>query len=127
MLQISADNVPWETPKCFILSGGIRSSCSGFHLKKRISKLYSHFLFYNRNFMNDSLRTDVFVRYPPETIATACIYLSARKLKVPLPKNPSWFDVLNVEEDDIRDCCYRIVCLYNGKKVSLLKMSNKNS
>ena len=32
--------------------------------------------------MNDSLRTDVFVRYAPETIATACIYLSARKLKV---------------------------------------------
>ena len=38
--------------------------------------------FISRNFMNDSLRTDVFVRYAPETIATACIYLSARKLKV---------------------------------------------
>jgi len=68
------------------------------------------------NFMNDSLRTDVFVRYAPETIATACIYLSARKLKVPLPKNPSWFDVLSVEEDDIKDCCYRIMCLYDRKK-----------
>ena len=63
----------------------------------------------NRNFMNDSLRTDVFVRYPPETIAVACIYLSARKLKEPLPKNPSWFNVLGVEEDDIKDCCYRLV------------------
>merc|ERR1712226_638428 len=69
-----------------------------------------------RNFMNDSLRTNVFVRYAPETIATACIYLSARKLKVPLPKNPSWFDVLGVEEDDIKDCCYRIMCLYDRKK-----------
>ena len=59
--------------------------------------------------MNDSLRTDVFVRYPPETIAVACIYLSARKLKEPLPKNPSWFNVLGVEEDDIKDCCYRLV------------------
>ena len=57
--------------------------------------------------MNDSLRTDVFVRYPPETIAVACIYLSARKLKEPLPKNPAWFEVLGVEEDDIKDCCYR--------------------
>lgn len=37
--------------------------------------------------MNDSLRTDVFVRYPPETIACACIYLSARQLQVfrPIP------------------------------------------
>ena len=59
--------------------------------------------------MNDSSRTDVFVSYPPETIAVACIYLSARKLKEPLPKNPSWFNVLGVEEDDIKDCCYRLV------------------
>jgi len=71
------------------------------------------------NFMNDSLRTDVFVRYPPETIAVACIYLSARKLKEPLPKNPSWFNVLGVEEDDIKDCCYRMICLYNRKKKTL--------
>merc|ERR550539_1845385 len=68
------------------------------------------------NFMNDSLRTDVFVRYPPETIAVACIYLSARKLAIPLPKNPAWFDVLGVEEDDIKECCYSMICLYNRKK-----------
>ena len=67
--------------------------------------------------MNDSLRTDVFVRYPPETIAVACIYLSARKLRVALPKNPSWFQVLAVEEDDIKECCYSMICLYNRKKV----------
>lgn len=70
-----------------------------------------------RNFMNDSLRTDVFVRYQPETIAVACVYLSARKLKIPLPKKPSWYQVLGVEEDDIKDCCYRMICLYNRKKV----------
>ena len=32
--------------------------------------------------MNDCLRTNVFVRYSPETIACACIYLSARVLGV---------------------------------------------
>ena len=67
--------------------------------------------------MNDSLRTDVFVRYPPETIAVACIYLSARKLKVALPQKPSWFAVLAVEEDDIKACCYSMIQLYNRKKV----------
>ena len=36
----------------------------------------------SRNFMNDALRTNVFVRYQPGTIACACIYLSARQLKV---------------------------------------------
>ena len=35
-----------------------------------------------RNFMNDSFRTNVFVRYPPETIGCACIFLSARQLGV---------------------------------------------
>jgi len=70
------------------------------------------------NFMNDSLRTDCFVRYQPETIACACIYLSARKLNIPLPKKPAWYELLGVEEDDIRDCCYRIICLYQRKKVS---------
>jgi hypothetical protein len=32
--------------------------------------------------MNDSFRTDVFVRFHPETIACACIYLAARQLQV---------------------------------------------
>lgn len=35
-----------------------------------------------RNYMNDALRTDVFVRFEPETIACACIYLAARALQV---------------------------------------------
>lgn len=32
--------------------------------------------------MNDSYRTNVFVRFSPEAIACACIFLSARQLKV---------------------------------------------
>lgn len=36
----------------------------------------------HRNYMNDSLRTNLFVRFPPETIACACIFLAARELKV---------------------------------------------
>ncbi|KAG7329862.1 hypothetical protein KOW79_006084 [Hemibagrus wyckioides] len=34
------------------------------------------------NYMNDALRTDVFVRFEPETIACACIYLAACALQV---------------------------------------------
>lgn len=68
------------------------------------------------NFMNDSLRTDVFVRYNPETIACACIYLTARKLNLPLPNNPSWFAVFKVTEDEILDISYRIMDLYRRPK-----------
>lgn len=68
------------------------------------------------NFMNDSFRTDVFVRYQPETIACACIYLTARKLNIPLPNNPSWFLIFRVSEDDMLDVCYRIMTLYKRSK-----------
>lgn len=69
------------------------------------------------NFMNDSLRTDVFVRYHPETIACACIYLTARKLNFPLPNNPAWFGIFKVSEDSIIDVSYRICELYRRSKV----------
>lgn len=67
--------------------------------------------------MNDSLRTDVFVRYQPETVACACIYLTARKLKLPLPKSPAWYTLFGSTEREIRDICVRILKLYNRPKV----------
>lgn len=39
-----------------------------------------------RNYMNDSLRTNVFVRFSPDKIACACIFLAAREFKVFLKK-----------------------------------------
>uniref|UniRef100_A0A182KA47 Cyclin-like domain-containing protein n=1 Tax=Anopheles christyi TaxID=43041 RepID=A0A182KA47_9DIPT len=68
------------------------------------------------NFMNDSFRTDVFVRYQPETIACACIYLTARKHNIPLPSNPPWFVIFRVSEDDMLDVCYRIMAIYKRGK-----------
>lgn len=70
------------------------------------------------NSMNDSLQTDVFVQFDPETIACACIYLSARKLQIPLPKSPPWFSLFNVNETDIQDICRKILKLYLRPKVS---------
>ena len=40
------------------------------------------FLSPSRNYINDSLRTDIFLRFKPETIACACIDLAARNLQV---------------------------------------------
>ena len=37
--------------------------------------------------------------------------------KIPMPKSPHWFEVLGVEEDDIKECCYKMICLYNQEKV----------
>ncbi|XP_032454271.1 cyclin-L1 isoform X2 [Nasonia vitripennis] len=69
------------------------------------------------NYMNDSLRSDVFIRYEPETVACACVYLGARQLRLPLPSSPAWFSLFKVTEASIRDICRRILRLYNRPKV----------
>lgn len=74
------------------------------------------------NFMNDSLRTDVFMRYTPEAIACACIYLSARKLNIPLPNSPPWFGIFRVPMADITDICYRVMELYMRSKPVVEKL-----
>ncbi|XP_013790464.1 cyclin-L1-like [Limulus polyphemus] len=68
------------------------------------------------NYMNDSLRSDVFVRYHPESIACACIYLSARLLQIPLPSKPAWYLIFGVIEKDIKDICLTILALYTRRK-----------
>lgn len=75
---------------------------------------------YSWNYMNDALRTDIFVRYQPETVACACIYLTARKVKIPLPKNPNWFSIFSVTEEEVRDVAIRILKLYNRPKVCIV-------
>ncbi|KAI8795460.1 cyclin-L1 [Biomphalaria glabrata] len=68
------------------------------------------------NFMNDSLRSDVFMRFHPESIACACIYLAARQCQVPLPNNPPWFWIFRVNEDEIQQICLSILRLYARPK-----------
>lgn len=68
--------------------------------------------------MNDSLRSDIFVRHPPETIACACIYLAARLMQISLPKSPSWYEAFRISEADIEDAAFRILSLYARAKVN---------
>lgn len=74
------------------------------------------------NYMNDSFRTDVFCRYQPETIACACIYLSARKLNINMSTTPPWFVIFKVSEEDLIDACYRIMELYHRGKPNIEKL-----
>lgn len=77
------------------------------------------------NYMNDSLRTDVFVRFSPETIACACIYLAARTLEIPLPNRPHWFLLFGATEGDIQAICCHILRLYTRKKANLAYLESK--
>ncbi|CAF0747773.1 unnamed protein product [Didymodactylos carnosus] len=67
------------------------------------------------NYMNDSLRTDIFLRFTPESIACACIDLAARNLQIPLPKSPSWFVIFGAKEDEIRYIMIAILRLYKHR------------
>ncbi|KAM5141573.1 cyclin-L2 [Mantella aurantiaca] len=77
------------------------------------------------NYMNDSLRTDVFVRFNPETIACACIYLAARTLEISLPNRPHWFLLFGAAEEEIREICVQILKLYSRKKADLTVLESK--
>lgn len=72
--------------------------------------------------MNDGLRTDIFLRYKPETIACACIHLAARTIENPvvLPKTPfPWFELFDASDRDIMAICQILLQLYNKTEVCL--------
>ncbi|CAG0914772.1 unnamed protein product [Notodromas monacha] len=78
------------------------------------------------NYMNDSLRSDVFVRFTPNAIACACIALAARREGVPLPKNPRpWFELFDVTTSDVHDISVSLLKLYRIEKPDLEKLERK--
>ncbi|XP_064641851.1 cyclin-L1-like [Lineus longissimus] len=74
------------------------------------------------NYMNDSFRTDVFVKFQPETIACACIHLAARMLQIPLPNNPGWYAIFRVDVEEINEICFSILRLFARPKPNFDKL-----
>ena len=79
------------------------------------------------NNMNDSLRTTVFLRYSPETIAAACIFLAARVLSIPLPKSPGWWEVFGCCIEEIEAISLSILELYQTRLPSTEDMRQEVS
>ncbi|VDN06655.1 unnamed protein product [Thelazia callipaeda] len=68
------------------------------------------------SYMNDGLRTDIFLRYRPETIACACIHLAARTITepVPLPREPFlWFEAFDASDKDVQTISYLLLQVYS--------------
>ncbi|SCQ16689.1 cyclin, putative [Plasmodium ovale] len=63
-------------------------------------------------YLNDSMRTTLCCEYQPRCIAVASIFLAAYKLNIPLIKSTNWFKLFDVEYDDIKKICIRILQLY---------------
>ncbi|OQV12962.1 Cyclin-L2 [Hypsibius exemplaris] len=77
------------------------------------------------NYMNDSLRTDLFVRFSPEAVACGCIFLTARKLQVPLPQNISWSSLFGVTKENMEEIATSILLLYSIKLPPVLEIEGK--
>ncbi|CDW55304.1 Cyclin N domain containing protein [Trichuris trichiura] len=77
------------------------------------------------NYMNDSLRTDVFMRYSPETIACACVFLGARSLKIGLPMKPPWWQLFDANDDNVLAICDILLGMYSSKPVSTIAISSR--
>lgn len=52
--------------------------------------------------LNDGLQTPIYCMFPPETIATAVIFLAARELSIQLPQEPvPWWRLFDCDLPDI--------------------------
>ncbi|PRW39204.1 Cyclin-L1-1 isoform A [Chlorella sorokiniana] len=65
------------------------------------------------NMANDSLRTSLCVTYRAEAVACGIIFTAARKLKIPLPENPPWWHLFEVEDEQVYDVCATLCELYS--------------
>ncbi|CAE8735361.1 unnamed protein product, partial [Polarella glacialis] len=61
------------------------------------------------NYLNDSMRTSLCCEYQPHQIATAAIFLAARKLGLKLPHNPPWWAVFDTEHE-VMCRIARVIC-----------------
>lgn len=69
------------------------------------------------NYMNDGLRTNVFLRFKAEVIACACIHLALLKLQVSMP--PDWWLIFDATLDGLREIGATILGLYQRDKLIL--------
>ncbi|EUB62765.1 Cyclin-L2 [Echinococcus granulosus] len=77
------------------------------------------------NCMNDVLRTDVFVRHTPEAVACACIFLAARRLGIPLPRHPPWWEMFNVDDESVHEIALCLQRLYAREKPSISALESR--
>ncbi|KAG2440987.1 hypothetical protein HXX76_003840 [Chlamydomonas incerta] len=75
------------------------------------------------NMLNDSLRTTLCVRFKGHVVAAGAIYLAARRLQVPLPSSPAWWEAFKVPTDQMVEVVLALDALYQRPKASYIEVN----
>lgn len=78
------------------------------------------------NFLNDSFRTNLCLRFRPEVLATAAIYLSLRILQVPIPDDPPWYSVFDCALVDLQEAASVMADLYTHHPIEYKAISEQD-
>ncbi|GIL75958.1 hypothetical protein Vretimale_5606 [Volvox reticuliferus] len=75
------------------------------------------------NMLNDSLRTTLCVRFKAHVVAAGAIYLAARRLQVPLPQSPPWWEAFKVPTDQLVEVVQNLHSLYQRPKAHYIEVN----
>jgi hypothetical protein len=67
------------------------------------------------NYLNDGLRTKIYVAYDLPTLACGVIFLACRTCEIPMPESPPWWELFGAELEDIEQIANHILRLYTRK------------
>ncbi|KAJ9077492.1 hypothetical protein DSO57_1016269 [Entomophthora muscae] len=67
------------------------------------------------SYLNDGLRTPIYVSFDPPTIACAVIFLAARENNIKLPSSPPWYQLFEAQLDEMEVICHHILRLYTRR------------
>ena len=69
------------------------------------------------NYLNDSMRLDLPLRYEAKVIACAAVYLAIHRAGVHFPEEAPWWSLLVEDKETLLDVCDAILSLYHRPKV----------
>ncbi|KXZ56259.1 CYCL1 protein [Gonium pectorale] len=75
------------------------------------------------NILNDSYRTTLCVRFKGNVVAAGAIYLAARRLQVPLPDNPPWWEAFKVPTEQLVEVVLTLNDLYQRPKAHYIEVN----